>query len=262
VRITKALVTILAAATAASAAEKAVELTVLPSAREVVLGQPLMATVSIRNNSLPPIFVCANWSVLPVAMTDAQRHDIAVHYPAPDEDLFGDMLKPGEQKTFPRALTEIAQIPTPGVYTIRVSLAKAAEASDTFRVVVKLYDAAALNAWADQTMREIFSGPLDGAELAKALASIRGDISEPYLCRLVSESRLLAVPTAVDKLKEIGTTGAARCMIAALPGYQADTGSTAYIAAALRSIGKSNPDPALHKEIDTALAGPGKNAAP
>jgi hypothetical protein len=168
---------------------------------------------------------------------------------------FFQEIKAGTEDSLQIAVTEVAQVRSAGEYTIRVAIPNLGASAD-LGIVVEPYDAQALDDWADQAARTIISAshPADWLELIKALASVRGDISESYICRVVTEAPLKGVPTGVDKLKKIGTIQATRCLITALLMYRGDS-SRKYIESALMAIRKSNRSPDVQKEIDDAIGG-------
>ena len=158
------------------------------------------------------------------------------------------------------AVTELAEVPTPGKYSVNVTIPSLG-LSASLQVQVNAYDAGELNAWMEQTIEKIVSNSDSPArfELAKALTGVSGDIAELYACRLLNEAKLLAIPVAVDKLEAIGNVDATRCLINALPDYdhtQHIYGE--YIKASLVRIRKATSNSQIRQEIDTMIGAPPK----
>ena len=105
----------------------------------------------------------------------------------------------------------------------------------------------------EHTTNLIISSPYadDRFELLTALASIRGELSEPYVCRVLTEAEWVAIPAAVDKLETIGTSEAAECLVSALSRYQGV--EREYVKGSLGRLKTAASSPELRERIEEAL---------
>lgn len=238
------------AAHCAGLAEAPARLSVSTQTPEVVLGQPVLLALRVRNDLARTVEILRSEDGIRVTVTDPLGHLVKAAMSRPPEGVFGIQVKPGGEESLVVAATDLAAAPVPGEYTVTVDLPEA-EASASVKVLVKPWDAAAFSEWASELTRGIISrSEPDAYEAAKALVAVPGGRSEPYACQLASESQVV-MTIAVTKLREIGSSRAADCLIQALPKYSGI--HRQFIESALREIAKKTADADVVRRVTASL---------
>ena len=217
---------------------------------EVVLGQPALLDLRVRNDSGRPVQVLRSDEGLQVTVTDPMGHLARTPRSRPPEVQFGIEIQPGGEESLVVAAIDLAAASIPGEYTVAVDLPEL-KASASLKILVKPWDTNAFSAWASEMTRGIIAhSQADAVEAAKALLSVQGGRSEPYACKLAIESQDV-MAMAVTKLQEIGSNQAANCLIEALPSYEGI--HKQFIESALHRIAQKTSDSNVRKRITLSL---------
>jgi hypothetical protein len=235
-------------------AAEVITLSVSTQTPEVVLGQPALLDLRVRNDSDRPVQITRSNEGIRVTVTDPFGHVAKGPRSRPPDGQFGIEIKPGGDESLIVAAIDLAAASIPGEYTVTVDLPEL-KANANLKILVKPWDSNTFSAWASELTRGIIAhSQADPIEAAKALLSVEARRSEPYACQLAIESQdVMAI--AVTRLQESGSSRAVDCLIEALSGYQGI--HRQFIESALRKIAQKTSDATVRKRITLSLD-PGK----
>lgn len=234
-------------------ADGGAQLSISTSTPVVVLGQPVILELRLRNDLTRPVTTQRSEEGIRITVTDPAGHPVKTPEALPpggDYGVFGAEIRPGAEQSLYVAATGLASASIPGEYTVSADLPEP-KVTASIRILVKPWDARAFSTWADGLTQGIISHSVpDVLEAAKALASVAGTRSEPYACRLANESEQV-MTIAAKKLEEIGSARAADCLIEALPKYRGI--HKQFIESALREIAGKTHDADVARRIRLSL---------
>jgi hypothetical protein len=236
---------------------RATQVSVSLEKTSIVAGEPLVLSVTIRNEGDTDKLRCMDKTCLTWTVRSAGGDAVSAWQPV----LAGDIavpaarLAPGAATSFSVVAPDIARIATPGAYEISVQYvdmawdqAGADAEARSFTVLPR--DEAALARRVKELSDAAAFPASPTAELAvEALAAIRYPVPEATLCAAMARHQISA-KYLVPRLEASGDADAVACLVAQLGKGGLDV---AIIGPALGRMAKKERDPVLRSDMENAM---------
>jgi hypothetical protein len=235
----------------ASAQPPSITLVATAETREILQGEPLIISVTLKNFTMVDVFI--RWDAIafdrvttgpidfPIISTPPQTN--------PDSGFGVAAISPRTEKSIRFVARETALIQNAGEYQMKVRYAPLQLATD-LKFTVKPHDSSALRARAYELLGDAADPRAQNHSLAlEVLEAINPTIAKPLLCDLLGRNPLAhSVPL---RLEELGDTESIDCLVDALPAAQGLQKQV--IAGALERLSRNTQDGELRQKLLRAL---------